>query len=139
MVEGRVVDMCEVILENDSSNDKVLQNFIETYEALPELWNTSHPSYMNKAKRNIALDKLTSIYKNMKPGANRADVRRKINTLRSNYRKQLKKIELSMRTESGTDEVYQPTSWVFHALKFLHNCEQPVDANVHYIKASIVC
>lgn len=120
----------EAIQDDDSTNDEVLRNFIETYESPPELWNSSHPSYMNKTRRNLALDKLVNIYSKMKPGANRADVRRKINTLRSNYRKELKKIVLSKRSGSGADEVYQPTSWVFRALKFPHNSEQPVNVNV---------
>jgi hypothetical protein len=85
--------------EDDLRNDEVLRNFIETYEALPELWNSSHPSYMNKTKRNLALDKLGNMYRKMKPGANRADVRRKINTFRSNYRKELKKTVTSKRYE----------------------------------------
>lgn len=120
----------KAIQDDDSTNDEVRRNFIETYESPPELWNSSHPSYMNKTRRNLALDKLVNIYSKMKPGANRADVRRKINTLRSNYRKELKKIVSSKRSGSGTDEVYQPTSWVFRALKFPHNSEQPVNVNV---------
>jgi hypothetical protein len=58
---------------------------------------------MNKTKRNLALDKLGNIYRKMKAGANRADVRRKINTLRSKYRKELKKIVTSKRSGSGTN------------------------------------
>jgi hypothetical protein len=127
----------EAIQEDDSTNDEVLRNFIETYEGLPELWNSSHSSYMNKTRRNLALDKLVNIYSKMKPGANRADVWRKINTLRSNYRKELKKIVSSKRSGSGTDEVYQPTSWVFHALKYLHNSEQPVNVNVQLNEVSM--
>jgi hypothetical protein len=73
----------------------------------------------------------------MKPGANRADVRRKINTLRSNYRKELKKVATSKRSGSDTNVVYQPISWVFHVLKVLHNCEQPVNANVQLNEVSI--
>lgn len=91
---------------------------------------------MNKIKRNLALDKLCIIYNKIKSGASRADVRRKINTLRSNYRKGLKKIVASKRSGAGTEEVYQPTSWVFHALKFLHKFEQPVNTN---IQLSEVC
>lgn len=93
-------------MENEKSsdnvdNDTVLQTFIESYEALPELWNPIDPNYINKHRRNAALDKLLSIYVATKPGATRADVRRKINTLRSNYRKELKKIEDSKRSGTG--------------------------------------
>ncbi|KAK5649984.1 hypothetical protein RI129_001013 [Pyrocoelia pectoralis] len=88
---------------------------------------------MNKTKKNAGLKKLLQVYEIIKPGATIADVRRKINTLRSNYRKELKKIVNSKRSGAGADEVYVPSSWVFHALKFLHKCEQPVilTANVN--------
>ena len=83
--------------EVTAEEGEVLRNFIETYEALPELWNPTNPVYLNKTKRNIALDKLMNIYIKIKPGASRADVRRKINTLRCNYRKELKKVLTSKR------------------------------------------
>jgi hypothetical protein len=36
--------------------EEVLRNFIDTYETLPELWNPTSPTYLNKTKKNIALD-----------------------------------------------------------------------------------
>lgn len=107
--------------------DGVLQSFIATYEELPLLWNPTDPNYKNKMKRNAALGKLLSIYEKCKPGATICDVRRKINTLRCNYRKELKKIEDSKRSGAGADDIYSPSSWVFYALKFINNFEQPVD------------
>lgn len=116
--------------DNIFGSDAILRSFIETYEGLTELWNPTDPNYMNKTKRNAALDKLVSIYSKSKPGANRADVRRKINILRSNYRKELKKIEDSKRSGTGADEVYTPTSWVFYSLQFINKFEQPVNAGL---------
>ncbi|XP_055633572.1 uncharacterized protein LOC129773929 [Toxorhynchites rutilus septentrionalis] len=105
----------------------VLKSFITTYEKLHVLWNPTDPNYKNKIKRNAALIKLQAIYVKCKPGATLSDVRRKINTLRSNYRKELNKIEESKRSGAATDNVYIPSSWVFHALKFLNILEQPAD------------
>ncbi|KAK9876666.1 hypothetical protein WA026_014043 [Henosepilachna vigintioctopunctata] len=87
----------------------------------------TNSNYKNKNKRNAALVKLLSVYEKCKPGATISDVRRKINTIRCNYRKELKKIEDSKRSGAGTDDVYSPSSWVFHALQFINNFEQPVD------------
>ncbi|XP_055622402.1 uncharacterized protein LOC129765969 [Toxorhynchites rutilus septentrionalis] len=66
------------------------------------------------------------------------DVKRKINTLRSNYRKELKRIEDSKRSGTGADDVYSPSSWVFHALQFLSKFEQPVDLGNTQSRSSIV-
>jgi hypothetical protein len=117
--EDSVGDETNVAPQCDGSNDAHLRSFTEIYETLPELWNPADPSYMNKHKRNVALDKLLVVYKETKPEATRADVRKKINSLPTNFRKELKKIETSKRSGTGTDEVYQPNSWVFHALQFL--------------------
>ena len=102
----------------------VLKRFILLYE-LPELWNSASPSYSNKYKRNEPLAKLLVIYKEIKRDAKVADVRKKINTLRSNCRRELNRIKAYKRSGSATDEVYKPSSWVFYALKFLHNIECP--------------
>jgi hypothetical protein len=102
-------------------------------EAIPELWNPTSPSYLNKTKKNIALDKLLNIYIKIKPRASHADVRRKINTLRCNYRKELRRIVSSKRSGSSADEVHEPTSWVIYALQFLDKFEQPVNANVQQV------
>lgn len=118
-------DSVETVVETNL-NDNLLHNFIETYEGLPVLWNPTDANYKNKIKRNAALARLLSVYGQCKPGATIADVRRKINTLRSNYRKELKRIEDSKRSGTGADDVYSPTSWVFHALKFINKFEQPV-------------
>lgn len=115
--------------ETSSDAVEILRNFIVTYETFPELWNPTNPSYKNKNRRNAAYDKLLAIFTQLKPGATRADVKRKINTLRCNYRKELKKILTSKRSGSSTDEVYQPTSWVFYALHFLGKYEQPVNSH----------
>lgn len=106
-----------------------LQRFIAVYESFPELWNKALPSYMNKYKKKIALEKLLTIYKEIKPNATVKDVTKKLNTLRSNFRRERNKIKSSSRSGAGTDEIYKPTSWVFYALKFLEDTESPSSLN----------
>lgn len=112
--------------DEELSKNDVLRRFIETYESLPELWNGTHAAYTNKTRRNAALDKLIPIFSAIKPGAKREDVRKKINSLRTNFRKDLKKIVASKRSGAGAGDVYCPSSWTFEALKFLEGNEQPV-------------
>ncbi|XP_062551398.1 mucin-6-like [Armigeres subalbatus] len=104
---------------------EALRKFIELYESLPVLWNCKHDSYKNKAAKNAALDKLVRVYQSVKTGATRADVTKKINSLRTNFRKELKRVVSSKRSGAGADEIYQPSSWLFEALQFLRNTEQP--------------
>ncbi|KAL4708045.1 hypothetical protein ACJJTC_013456 [Scirpophaga incertulas] len=69
---------------------------------------------------------LLKILAKIKPRATVEDVKKKINSLRSNYRRELKKIVTSKRSGAGTNEVYVPKSWTFKYLTFLQNTEKPV-------------
>lgn len=111
-------------VENASNNNS--RKFIEHYESLPVLWNSRLQEYKNKVRRNKALVELLESYKKLNPQATKEDVKKKINSLRSNYRKELKKILQSQRSGASTDEVYKPCSWVFYALTFLGESEVPV-------------
>ncbi|XP_073964241.1 uncharacterized protein [Choristoneura fumiferana] len=105
---------------------EIEKEFILAFESLPELWDKTHTFYINKYKRNDALRKLLNIYIKIKPGATIEDVKKKINVLRSNYRRELKKIISSRRSGSSTYDLYRPKSWTFEYLKFLDKFEQPV-------------
>jgi len=88
-----------------------LAKFIEQYELSPELWNPTHPMYMKKTVRNSALNRILPylVKVNLK-FEKREDVKIKINSLRTNYRKELKKIAESKISKRNTDEIYVPSS-----------------------------
>ena len=50
-------------------------------------------------------------------------MKKKINIYRSNFRKEAKKVEDSMRSGSGTDDVYTPTWTYYEDLVFLKDQE----------------
>ncbi|XP_052753729.1 uncharacterized protein LOC113514133 [Galleria mellonella] len=95
------------------------KKFIYVYKNLPILWNSKHPHYSNKYKRHEALQKLLQVYKLIKPAATVNDVRMKINTLRSNYRRELKRVILSRSLDDSPANVYKPKTWWFEQMSFL--------------------
>ncbi|XP_050671407.1 uncharacterized protein LOC126969869 [Leptidea sinapis] len=105
---------------------KRLKEFIRLWETYPELWNISSKAYRDKLKKNIALDNLLVIYKKIKPSSTREDVKKKLNSLRTNFRKELKTVFQSKASGKGTDELYVPSSWTYYELLFLKNDEQPI-------------
>lgn len=114
---------------SDSSTDKqILRDFIAEYKQLPELWDVRSKEYTKRDKKNAAYERLLTIYKGLKSDATVDEVKKKINTLRSNFRKELKKINDSKRSGAGTDDIYAPSSWVFEELIFLTNLEKPVES-----------
>ncbi|CAG9773326.1 unnamed protein product [Ceutorhynchus assimilis] len=107
--------------KTDEHNEReVLKTFISVYRQNPILWNTSLKEYSDRDKKNKCYKQLVEIYQKIKKRATIEDVKKKINSLRTNYRKDLKKIKDSQRTGSSTDDIYEPTSWIFLELQFLN-------------------
>ncbi|XP_013189961.2 uncharacterized protein LOC106134444 [Amyelois transitella] len=112
-------------------NNSPEEEFILSLETMPELWDKKCNDYTNKYKRRIGYEKLQKILVKIKPRTTVEDVKKKINSLRSNYRRELKKIVTSKRSGAGTGEVYVPKSWTFKYLTFLQNAEKPVSEISH--------
>ncbi|XP_041970071.1 uncharacterized protein LOC121726675 [Aricia agestis] len=112
-------------LSNDQKN---LKEFILLLETLPEVWDASNADRHNRAKREKAYKKLLEIYKRIKPEATNRDVNAKVNSLKSNYRKEYKKVILKQQS-TGVDDADIPKSWVFHMLRFLDKSIKPIDMN----------
>ena len=111
---------------SDQQGKQLLREFISAFQGLPELWDVRSENYMKKDKKSVAYEKLLEVYKSIKADATIEDVKNKINTLRSNFRKELKKISDSKTSGVSTDDIYQPSSWVYYELLFLRDLEKPV-------------
>lgn len=103
---------------------EALKAFISVYRQNPILWNTSLKEYSDRDKKNKCYKELLQVYQKIKKNAKIEDVKKKLNSLRTNYRKELRKIKDSQRTGSSTDDIYEPTSWIFWELQFLKDVEQ---------------
>jgi hypothetical protein len=62
-----------------------------TYRELPALSNVKSKQYHDRDKKNSAYETLLVKYREMYPNATKDDVKKKINSLRTNYRKERKK------------------------------------------------
>lgn len=103
-------------------------DFVSKYKDLKCLWDIRCKDYSNRDKKKDAYSELLVVYKLIKPEVSIDDVKKKINTLRSNFRKELKKIHDSKRSGAGADDIYQPSSWLLEELAFLADLEKPVDS-----------
>ncbi|CAG9559067.1 unnamed protein product [Danaus chrysippus] len=105
-------------IETNQSKIELEKEFIYAWKSYPALWDPRNQYYTNKYKRLEYLKKLLEVYKKIKPGATTDDVRKKINIFRSNYKRELNKIEES-RKRGCSDVVYSPRVWFFPLLNFL--------------------
>lgn len=102
-----------------------LQDFIENYRNEICLWKTTCKDYHDRNKKNAAYNRLVEKYKSIDPNATRDIVVKKINNLRTTYKKELNKIKQSCKSGAGTDEIYKPRLWYFELLSFLYDQEVP--------------
>ena len=93
-------------------NIEVLGEFIELYKSEPCLWKVKSDDYHDRDKRDAAYRKLVMKLKEIEPDANENLVKRKINNLRCNVRKE-QKIDSSMKSGASADNVYKPSLWYF--------------------------
>ena len=64
-------------------------------------------------------------YRERFPDADKDQLTKKFNSLRTNIRKELKRIKDSEKSGTGTDDVVEPTLWYFEEMEFLIGQEEP--------------
>ncbi|XP_014094634.2 uncharacterized protein [Bactrocera oleae] len=84
---------------------------LKVYKSLPALWNAKSPEYRKKDKKNEAYEILIRKFREKYANINRKDVTKKINTLRTNFRKEVKRLSQERRDVSKL--------WYFDEMKFL--------------------
>ncbi|CAG5000232.1 unnamed protein product [Parnassius apollo] len=100
-----------------------LEEFIDLYRKLPCLWQIKSKEYHIRDKKIAAYQQLVDVLKEIEPDANRESVIRKINTYRTNYRKEQKKVENSKKSGAGINYVYVPSLWYYDKLHFIRDQE----------------
>ncbi|XP_056641549.1 uncharacterized protein LOC130448286 [Diorhabda sublineata] len=106
-----------------------LLEFIELYRNSTCLWQTKSKDYSDRNKKDLAYAELVKKYQEIDPKADRSTVVKKINSFRTVYKREQNKINNSLKSGAGSDEVYKPNLWYFEHLHFLNDVE-PADAAV---------
>ncbi|XP_039300643.1 uncharacterized protein LOC120355947, partial [Nilaparvata lugens] len=100
------------------SSREFLTDFISLYESFPCIWRVKSKEYSDRNKKEGAYERLVEKFKEIDVNASRETVAKKINSLRSVYRKELAKVNKSIRSAAGEDEIYKPSLWYFDLLHF---------------------
>ncbi|GFN87926.1 transcription factor adf-1 [Plakobranchus ocellatus] len=95
---------------SDKEENRTFQlECIDLYKRLPALWKVKSEDYSNRNKKDAAYAVLIEKFQEKYPNYTREDVKKKINSYGTNYRKELKKVQDSERSGAGTDQLYEPT------------------------------
>ncbi|XP_077137585.1 uncharacterized protein LOC143803691 [Ranitomeya variabilis] len=110
-----------------SNRVEFIREFLEIYRSFPCLWKIKSPEYSNREKRKAGYSKLIELYNLQAPEEQATEnvVKKKIQALRTVWRKELNKVLQSSKSGSSTEEVYVPKLWYFEYLNFLRDQEVP--------------
>ncbi|XP_076061488.1 uncharacterized protein LOC143037246 [Oratosquilla oratoria] len=97
--------------------------FIQLYRNNECLWKIKNKDYMDKEKKNIAYEVLAEKLRERYEEATVDDVRKRINNMRSVFRKEMKKVNASMKSSARHEDVYVPQLWYYNLLLFLKDQE----------------
>lgn len=113
-------------MANKVNNEEFWREFIHLYRSLPATWKIKSDLYKNRILKQECYVQLTNKLKEIDPLADINTTKKKINTLRSNYRRELKKVMASQKSGAGTDDIYLPSVWYFDELEFLRDHEMQI-------------
>ncbi|XP_052860437.1 uncharacterized protein LOC128267599 [Anopheles cruzii] len=91
-------------------------DFIQVYRQLPALWDRKSADYNNRVTKAEQYEVLVEKYRERYPGATKVDVVQKINSLRTNFRKELKRVR---DAETYGGQAVESSQWYFEAISFL--------------------
>ncbi|XP_055852177.1 uncharacterized protein LOC129916338 [Episyrphus balteatus] len=98
--------------------------FFELFKQFPEIWNVKSEKYKNRWLKQNAFASLLAKYQELDPNATEVILKKKINNLRSCYCRELKKVNNSLRSARGTEDIYKPSLWYYDKLDFLNDHEE---------------
>ena len=120
-------------MANKVNNEEFWREFIHLYRSLPATWKIKSDLYKNRILKQECYEQLTNKLKEIDPLADintTKKKKKKINTLRSNYRRELKKVMASQKSGAGTDDIYLPSVWYFDELEFLRDHEMQISGTL---------
>ncbi|KAK3883288.1 hypothetical protein Pcinc_002881 [Petrolisthes cinctipes] len=101
---------------------------IQLYRQNPCLWNVKADVYKDRNKRVSAINKITAELQKSGVSASASEVKKKIESIRCQYRRELRKQEKSKKSGAGADDIYTPTLWCFNDLCFLNDGDNMRDS-----------
>ncbi|KAL4702735.1 hypothetical protein ACJJTC_001480 [Scirpophaga incertulas] len=113
----------------------ILEEFILIYKSEPCIWRVKDKAYHDRNKRAAAYEKLLTKLRELETNATKEDVVKKINALRSNVRREKRKIDESTKSGASADEIYKPSLWYYDMFEFLGDQDTPRPSQSNIVDA----
>ncbi|XP_076298043.1 uncharacterized protein LOC143217541 [Lasioglossum baleicum] len=112
--------MASALIMDDSDAEREFTTLlIALYRDCPELWKVKSKDYFNQSKKLNSQQTIVNVLIKFKPDYTVEKLKKKINTLRTNFNKDFKLIESAKRSGASTDDIPKPKTWYFEDMLFL--------------------
>lgn len=112
-------------MDKCADEQKFLLNLIETYHSLPALWNVKCEAYSNREEKKKQYDILLGVYIEQYPTATVEDVKKKLNVLRTNFRRERARLARLAKSGAGVDDSSDSQLFYYKQLEFINDVEIP--------------
>ena len=109
----------------DKWTREATRHLIDFYREEPCLRNVKSVEYRNRDRKATALQKIAEHMNSSGWSLSAEDVRKKIDTLRNQHRRDRRHVQQSMKSRAGANDVYIPRLWCYDALSFLNDGDDP--------------
>lgn len=92
------------------------REFLNMFVSMPCLWKVKSDEYSDRDMRNKCFQQLGNMCREIEPAASKEFVQKKINSYRTTFRKEHKKVIDSKKSGTGTDDLYKPSLWYYDIL-----------------------
>lgn len=116
--------MASQIAQKKQNEREFLLECVHLYKDLPALWNLKSREYRDRKLKNNSYEILLHKYRQFYPDADKNDLKKRLNSLRSNFRKELRKV----REYEKSGFTYESSLWYYNDLSFLY--EQEINGNL---------
>ncbi|XP_070136199.1 uncharacterized protein [Drosophila bipectinata] len=99
----------------NSRDRKFWTEFLQLYRSLPAVWQTRSPEYSIRSLKTAGYESLVQKLREVEPEANRLLVVKKINSFRTNFRRDVRRRDQCL----AKGQPFQSTLWYFEILGFL--------------------
>lgn len=100
-------------------NPSFLTDFIEAYREFPCLWKVKSDEYRDRNKRDEALNNLLLLTRDTIPTADLSFVKSRIESVKQSFRREFRKVKLSMKSGAAEENVYKPRLWYYDLISFI--------------------
>ncbi|KAL3277236.1 hypothetical protein HHI36_012587 [Cryptolaemus montrouzieri] len=98
--------------------NQVIVDSISIYQSERCLWQVKPSKYHDHTKKDAAYNELVKKLEELEPDATKKSVVAQMNSLRSAFRKERKKVEASKKSGASADSIYKPVLWYYDLFDF---------------------